>query len=175
MILDMNPPRFVEAANTHLHPITQHLLAHAESAATGGTKGSLRELGRAIPAGLRLEPCECVGGKMNKRERRRAGMLAAQFAVADHATERLGSCAIPDRSAKAAAVIALFVGHAHLLPAAPKHSTDCHGRKRGLPGTKIYCRGWTAAPLPSGLSLGSSLLPKLEARPSTHSVWFNPV
>ena len=58
VVINLHSARRIEASDTYLHPISQHLLAHAKRAPASRTKGPFRELGRTVPGGLSFDPCK---------------------------------------------------------------------------------------------------------------------
>jgi len=103
MIVGMYALRLIEASDGNQHPIAQDFFVHRQRASALGTKASLCVPGRSVSRRLAIDPAKRCDREVNKCQRRRARVPSAHRAMANHAANGSGGCAVANGSAEAAA------------------------------------------------------------------------
>ena len=101
MVLRLNPLRFIQASRGDLDSVRKDLFVHGKRAAAGRAKAALGEFRGPVSLRFWSQPQKRVLGKMDEAQAGTAGVLAALFAIANHAANGRGGGAVSDGTAKA--------------------------------------------------------------------------
>lgn len=92
--------RLVQAAERHLHPISEDFLVHGNRAAALRAEPALRVPRRSVSLGLRADPGEPFKREVHETQARGARVLPAVLAMTDNTAQRRTGRSIPDCTAE---------------------------------------------------------------------------